>query len=89
MIQSFNRSIGNLALLALTGLAAFGASVPKDVQDEVLKVKADIIAGTLQPFKGPIKDQSGAVKIDGPQPDTVTLEKTDYLVEGVVGTIPK
>jgi len=70
-------------------LAAFGASVPKDVQGQVLKVKADIIAGTLKPFKGPIKDQDGAVKIDGDQPDTVTLEKTDYLVEGVVGTIPK
>jgi basic membrane lipoprotein Med (substrate-binding protein (PBP1-ABC) superfamily) len=70
-------------------LAAFGASVPKDVQDQVLKVKADIIAGTLKPFKGPIRDQDGAVKIDGDQPDTVTLEKTDYLVEGVVGTIPK
>jgi basic membrane lipoprotein Med (substrate-binding protein (PBP1-ABC) superfamily) len=70
-------------------LAAFGSSVPKDVQDQVLKVKADIIAGTLKPFKGPIKDQTGAVKIDGDQPDTVTLEKTDYLVEGVVGTIPK
>jgi basic membrane protein A len=69
-------------------LAPFGASVPKEVQDEVLKVKDEIIAGTLKPFTGPIKDQTGAVRIEGEQPDTVTLETTDYLVEGVIGTIP-
>ncbi|MEN9935548.1 MAG: hypothetical protein RLZZ387_2127 [Chloroflexota bacterium] len=70
-------------------LAPFGAGVPQDVQDLVLKVKQDIIDGTLQPFKGPIKDQAGQVRIEGDQPDTVTLEKTDYLVEGVIGTIPQ
>jgi basic membrane lipoprotein Med (substrate-binding protein (PBP1-ABC) superfamily) len=70
-------------------LAPFGAGVPKDVQDLVLKVKDDIIAGTLKPFSGPIKDQAGTVRIEGAQPDTVTLEKTDYLVEGVIGTIPQ
>jgi basic membrane protein A and related proteins len=70
-------------------LAPFGAGVPKEVQDEVIKVKDEIIAGTLKPFSGPIKDQSGAVRIEGEQPETVTLEKTDYLVEGVIGTIPQ
>lgn len=70
-------------------LAPFGASVPKDVQDIVTKVKDDIIAGTLKPFTGPIKDQSGKVRIEGEQPDTITLEKTDYLVDGVIGTIPQ
>lgn len=70
-------------------LAQFGSTVPKEVQDEVLKIKADIIAGTLKPFQGPIMDQSGMVRIEGEQPDTITLEKTDYLVEGVVGTIPQ
>ena len=33
--------------------------------------------------------ESGAVRIEGEQPDTITLEKTDYLVEGVIGTIPQ
>jgi basic membrane protein A and related proteins len=70
-------------------LAPFGAGVPKDVQDLVTKVKTDIIAGKLAPFQGPIKDQDGQIRIAGAQPDTITLEKTDYLVEGVVGTIPK
>jgi basic membrane protein A len=70
-------------------LAPFGASVPADVQELVLKAKDEIIAGTLKPFSGTIKDQSGTVRIEGEQPDTVTLEKTDYLVEGVIGTIPQ
>ena len=70
-------------------LAPFGAGVSKEIQDQVLKVKQDITAGTLKPFKGPIKDQSGLVRIEGDQPDTVALEKTDYLVEGVIGTIPQ
>jgi len=70
-------------------LAPFGASVPKDVQDLVTQVKQDIISGKLMPFQGPIKNQDGKVVIEGAQPDTITLEKMDYLVEGVVGTIPK
>lgn len=71
-------------------LAPFGASVPADVQTLVTKAKTDIIAGTIFPFEGPIKDQKGGVRIkEGERPDTITLEKTDYLVEGVVGTIPQ
>jgi basic membrane protein A and related proteins len=70
-------------------LAPFGASVPKDVQELVLQAKDEITEGSLKPFTGPIKDQSGAVRIEGEQPDTITLEKTDYLVEGVIGTIPQ
>jgi basic membrane lipoprotein Med (substrate-binding protein (PBP1-ABC) superfamily) len=70
-------------------LAKFGSIVPKDVQDQVTAVKQDIIAGKIMPFQGPIKDQDGKVRIEGAQPDTITLEKMDYLVQGVVGTIPK
>ncbi|MEP7287399.1 MAG: BMP family ABC transporter substrate-binding protein [Chloroflexota bacterium] len=74
----------------IVDLAPFGPSVPQDVQDIVNKAKADIIAGTLFPFTGPIKDQDGNIVIkDGEKPDTATLEQMDYLVEGVVGTIPK
>jgi len=70
-------------------LAPFGKRVPQAVQDEVTKVKQDIIDGKILPFKGPIVDQNGTLRIEGEQPDTITLEKMDYLVEGVVGTIPE
>jgi basic membrane protein A and related proteins len=74
----------------IVDLAPFGTDVPQDVQDMVLKVKADVIAGTIFPFEGPIKNQAGEIVVeDGVKPDTATLEVMDYLVEGIVGTIPQ
>jgi basic membrane protein A len=75
----------------IVDLSAFGPNVPEDIQKAVLQAKADIIAGKIVPFKGPIKDQAGNIVIkDGESPDTVTLENTsNFLVEGVIGQIPK
>ncbi len=74
----------------VVALAPFGASVPKEVQDLVLQKKQAIIDGTLFPFEGPIKDQDGKVRIEaGVRPPVEELETTDYLVEGVIGTIPQ
>ena len=46
------------------------------------------MAGTMVIYKGPLKDNTGKVVIpagvEQKQTD-VTLEKMDYLVEGVVG----
>lgn len=72
-------------------LAPFGPNVPEDVQKAVLAAKADIISGKLYPFTGPIKDQAGNIVIkDGDKPDTPTLESsTNYLIEGIVGSIPQ
>ena len=71
-------------------LAAFGSSVPADVQKLVKDKQQAILDGKLAPFEGPVKDQSGNVKIQaGVKPTVDQLETTDYLVEGVVGSIPK
>jgi len=68
----------------------FGANVPEDVQALVEQKRQEMIDGTLHPFAGPVKDQSGAVRIeDGASPTIDELEATDYLVEGVIGSIPK
>ena len=41
------------------------------------------------PFTGPIVAQDGTVKIPaGTTPDYVAIEQMDYLIEGVVGTLP-
>jgi len=67
----------------------FGKNVPADVQALVEEKKQAMIDGTLHPFAGPVKDQSGAVRIaDGANPTVDELEATDYLVEGVIGSIP-
>ncbi|MHB8628368.1 MAG: BMP family ABC transporter substrate-binding protein [Aggregatilineales bacterium] len=74
----------------IVDLAPFGSSVPKDVQDSITKLKAQVIAGTVFPFTGPIKDQNGNVVIaDGVKPDEATLETMNYLVAGVIGTMPQ
>ena len=72
----------------LIDLASFGSSVPAEVKTLVLQKKQAIIDGQLYPFEGPIKDQSGVVRIPaGVRPSVEELEGMDYLVEGVVGEI--
>lgn len=74
----------------IVDLAPFGTDVPQDVQDATLKLKADVIDGTVFPFTGPVKNQNGDVVIaDGEKPDEATLQSMDYLVEGVIGTMPQ
>ncbi|MBJ7471492.1 MAG: BMP family ABC transporter substrate-binding protein, partial [Solirubrobacteraceae bacterium] len=71
-------------------LAPFGTAVSAETKAKVEKAEEEMRAGTLKAFTGPIKDQSGKVVIpDGESPDAAALESTDYLVEGVVGNIPK
>jgi basic membrane protein A and related proteins len=71
-------------------LTDFGANVPEDVKKLVLDKKQGILDGTVHPFQGPVMDQSGAVKIaDGVVPEVDSLESMDYLVKGVIGSIPK
>jgi basic membrane lipoprotein Med (substrate-binding protein (PBP1-ABC) superfamily) len=73
----------------IVALAPFGTSVTPDVQKLAKDAESGISAGTVFPFTGPIKDQTGKIRIDaGKKPTTAELETTDYLVEGVVGTIP-
>lgn len=71
-------------------LAPFGASVPEDVQAEILALQAQILSGEFHPFEGPIYDQEGNVRIAEGEILTVEeLEATDYLIQGVIGTIPE
>jgi basic membrane protein A len=70
-------------------LAPFGAAVPEDVRKLVNSDKADIIAGKLNVFTGPIKDQTGAVKIkQGEKMSDDDIWSMDWFVEGTVGEIP-
>lgn len=71
-------------------LAPFGANVPQEVQDEVLAIQAQILDGSFFPFTGPIYDQEGTVRIEeGVVLSVEELEATNYLIQGVVGTIPE
>lgn len=64
--------------------------VPADAAKLFDEKKAAFAAGTAVPFTGPIKDQSGAVKVAaGVQMPMKELMSMNFYVQGVEGTIPK
>jgi len=69
------------------GIAPFGPHVPQEVQTLVTTKLAEIDAGTLVVFKGPIVDQNGNVVIA--EGEVLTPDKmsgVDWFVKGVVGS---
>jgi basic membrane protein A len=74
----------------LVDLAPLGKKVPDDVKALVEEKKKAFIDGTLKVFTGPIKDQSGAVKVaEGKELTIAEILSMNWLVQGVDGTIPK
>lgn len=71
-------------------ISKFGPGVPQDVQDLVNRTRQGIIKGTTVVFTGPIKDQSGQVKVPAGKAMTDgELLSFNFFVEGVEGSIPK
>ncbi len=71
----------------IVGLSPYGPMVPKEVRDTVEARKAAIIKGEYTVFAGPVKDQSGKVRIEaGKKPEDKDLLGMNWFVEGVVGT---
>lgn len=71
-------------------MSAYGPMVPEAAKKNADEIKAKMIAGTYDIFKGPLKDNKGNVVIPAGKVMKQTdleLEKMNYLVEGVVGSI--
>lgn len=70
-------------------LAPFNPAIPSGVVDLVKRKQAAIASGQLQVFQGPVRDQSGKVRIPaGRSAADEEMLSMSYFVEGVVGTIP-
>jgi basic membrane protein A len=68
-------------------MAPFGPKVPQAVQDLVMQKKAEIEAGTLVVFQGPIVDQDGTVRVAaGEVLSADAMGSVDWFVQGVVGS---
>ncbi|SCY74308.1 BMP family ABC transporter substrate-binding protein [Desulfoluna spongiiphila] len=68
-------------------LSPMSDMVPADVQKKVLARRDEIKDGSYVVFSGPVKDQSGTVRIaDGTEPSDQDLLKMGWFVEGVIGT---
>ncbi len=71
----------------IVDLSPYGPMVPQDVRTRVDARKQEIIDGKFTVFKGPVKDQSGKVRIaEGAVPPDGDLLGMDWFVEGVAGT---
>ncbi|PLC52333.1 BMP family ABC transporter substrate-binding protein [Pollutimonas nitritireducens] len=72
----------------MVALEAFGPAVPDDVKKLVADKQAEIVAGSLSPFAGPLRDNQGKVQLENGAMDDAGLNKMNYYVEGVVGQLP-
>jgi len=74
----------------IVGLSPLTKNAPEGAEAKTNEMKKQIAEGKFHPFQGPIKDQSGKVKV--PAGKTLTdseLLSIDWFVEGVVGRISK
>jgi len=72
-------------------MSPYGAGVSEAARKAGDAAKAQLMTGTFAIFKGPLKDNKGNVVIAAGTSMAMTdteLEKMNYLVDGVIGTIP-
>lgn len=70
------------------GVGSYGPKVTDEMKAKVEEAQAQIVSGELEVFEGPIKDQSGEVRV--PEGEALTLDELleiDWLVEGIEGTV--
>jgi basic membrane protein A and related proteins len=71
-------------------LTPLNASVPADVARVFDTKKQAIVAGTLLPFAGPIKDNTGTVRVAaGASLSDTDMMAINWYVDGVDGQVPK
>jgi len=73
----------------MVGIAPFSEKIPADVREMAAKLQADIAAGTVHPFTGPINKQDGSAWLAaGETASDGDLAGMNFYVEGVEGALP-
>ena len=71
-------------------LAPLNDAIPQDLQKRIRDMEAEMAAGTLHAFAGPVVDQDGKTVVPaGQNMSDDQLNKMNYYLEGVVSKIPK
>lgn len=75
----------------LVDLATLTSIAPADAKAKVEEVRKKIIDGSFKVFTGPIKDQTGAVRIKEGEvlSEKDIAQNMDWFVQGVEGSVPK
>jgi len=68
---------------------AVATAVPADVRAGLAEKRAAIVAGKLVPFAAPLRDNEGTLRLARGALDDAQIKTMDWLVEGVVGSVPK
>jgi len=69
-------------------LSPFGPSVTESARARVAAAKAAILNGSLEIYRGPMRDNAGGIAIPAGKVlkiEDVELDRMDWLVEGVDG----
>jgi simple sugar transport system substrate-binding protein len=83
------RSSGGLKE-GLVRLTPLNPSVPAPLAKTFETRRTDIVSGRLTLFAGPLKDNTGVVRVPaGAALDERALMSLDWFVEGVQGAVPK
>ena len=70
-------------------IAPLNGAVPQDTRALVDKRRSELIDGSFDYWKGPLKDNAGnEVVADGATLDIEAINGMNWLVEGVVGELP-
>ena len=74
----------------IMSLAPIGDFVPQEVKDLVEQEQARILSGEFDVFEGPINDNAGEIRVaEGETMSDGDKLSFDWLVEGVIGEIPR
>jgi basic membrane lipoprotein Med (substrate-binding protein (PBP1-ABC) superfamily) len=72
-----------------TDIACCGDAVPQEIVDNVMAMREKILSGERHVFEGPLYKQDGTLVVDkGEQLDDGQIWGMNYLVKGIVGTLP-
>ncbi len=72
----------------MVDIAALDPALPAQVRAAVASHRAAIVEGRFKPFAGSLVDNKGAVRLAGGTLDDAQIKAMDWLVEGVVGSVP-
>lgn len=73
----------------MVDISPLNDAIPKDVQELVMAKRQEFINSSANPFDGPVKDQSGAVRVpEGKMLDDKAQLGMDWYVQGIEGSIP-
>jgi simple sugar transport system substrate-binding protein len=68
---------------------AVAADLPRDTVAGLEARRAEIVAGKRVPFAAPLRDNHGVVRLAQGALGDAQIKTMDWLVEGVVGSVPK